>query len=82
MAFPVVACGNDTDILNFANGLRYKLCGKYNGTQSLTFLIVCIFILTTIQVIHSIFRQIFTQENRKKQNYFICTIPNLSYKIG
>ncbi len=48
MALPVVAVGNDTDTLNFANGLRYKLCGKYNGTQSLTFLIVCIFILIFI----------------------------------
>lgn len=45
---PVTVGGNDTDMLNLAFGLRYKLCGKYNGTQSDTCLIVCIFIIVLI----------------------------------
>lgn len=81
MALPVVACGNDTDTLNFANGLRYKLCGKYNGTQSLTFLIVCIFILTMIQSFadfYFYFSDNFPVNKIEKQKLFICnTIPSL-----
>lgn len=45
MVFPGTVCGIDADILILACGLRYKLCGKYNGTASLTLLIACIFIV-------------------------------------
>lgn len=44
IVFPGIVGGKDTDILSLALGLRYKLCGRKSGTQSLTFLIVCIFI--------------------------------------
>lgn len=42
---PVTVVGSCTDMTSFACGLRYKLCGKYNGTQSETFCTVCMFIV-------------------------------------
>lgn len=51
MDLPVTVGGNDTDMLNLAFGLRYKLCGKYNGTQSDTCLIVCIFIFVLFRFV-------------------------------
>lgn len=48
MLLPATVAGNCTDMSNFAWGLRYKLCGKYSGTQSDTFFTVCIFIVVDV----------------------------------
>lgn len=45
---PATVAGICTDIDILACGLRYKLCGKYNGTQSDTFFTVWIFIVWLI----------------------------------
>lgn len=50
MLLPVTVAGICTDIPIFACGLRYKLCGKYNGTQSDTFCTVCIFIMIDLAI--------------------------------
>lgn len=47
IAFPATVAGICTDKTICACGLRYKLCGKYNGTQSTTFFTVCIFIVSS-----------------------------------
>lgn len=42
---PDLMGGSETEICIFATGLRYKLCGRYNGVQSVTFSMVCMFII-------------------------------------
>lgn len=69
MALPVVVGGICTDIPIRACGLRYKLCGRYSGSQSDTFFTVWIFIVAVDSFIFRMFLYL----------YFVSVLDYLLY---